>query len=163
MCACTRPTFCIHLVRSEVYGLSASVACAIQRFNAAMILENIYQASKPMAASEPSYHAPSHDAVLLSSQPSIHRTYMRASRIHPTPNSTCGSAISDLDVIVGSSQSSVVEFVPTLPAEKVSVNVQAEANSAVRLMRTVSVCSENNSRSARSTFVVDNRRSVSVC
>ena len=129
-----------------------------------MILENIYQASKPQAASAPSYHAPSHAAVPLSAQPVLHRTYMRASRVGD-PNidrsSTCGNArigaISDLDAVADVSfQSPSVEFVPLLPPDNESMkfNVQASAGSEsnVRL------------RAVRSTFVaVDHRRSMSVC
>jgi hypothetical protein len=59
-----------------------------------------------------------------------------------------------------------VEFVPLLPPDNESMNVQASAGSEsnVRLIRSLSVASENNARAVRSTFVaVDHRRSMSVC
>lgn len=139
------------------YGLSAaSVACAIQRYNAAMILENIHQASKPAAATAPSYHAPNHQAIPLSSTPIVHRTFMHTSRIHPThrSNSARLSAISDAIIVEPElSESSSVEFVPRLPVDNESVNVPASATSVVSddafIVRVVSV--DDDARSVRST------------
>ena len=76
-----RPTvFTTYEIRS---GLFASVGCAIQRYNARMILENIHQSAKPAAATAPSYHAPSHVALVpLSSHPPPHRTFMHSSRVN---------------------------------------------------------------------------------
>lgn len=151
------------------YGLSASIACAIQRFNAAMILENINQAAKPHAASAPSYHAPSHVVVPLSSYPPSHHTFMHRSRICPDAsiNSQSRDSISviseDLfdEDVHSHSDSSIVQLLANVHDNdgNDSMNVQA-SSSSVRLARSLSVALSESGRTARSTFAVDNRVSV---
>jgi hypothetical protein len=167
------------------YGLHASIACAIQRFNAAMILENIHQASLPPAQSAPTYHAPTHDAVLplsssSSSSTSSRRPCVRRSRIHdPTHTSILvddarlsqSSAISVSSASPSSDLSDSVHFVPVLPADDESMNVQPSRStsaSTVKLVRalsmSMSVASEGSMRSVHSCFADNNHviRSSSV-
>ena len=157
------------------YGVTAAVACAIQRFNAAMILMNIHQASLPSAHTAPdqhvhaSQHAPS---IPLSSEPDVHRTYVRADRavrLNSQPHTQVVSQLS-IDSISGVPNADVAvdlgvnpsmhRFTRTLTGASTNdeyVDVVASMRrSSVSLTRAYSVSiDENAARSVRGTFAVE--------
>jgi hypothetical protein len=114
------------------YGLRASIACAIQRFNAAMILENIYQASLPAAPTAPTYHMHASDvqpvepSVSLSSVPDVQRPCVRsdrAARLNSQPLTQLSSQLS-IDSISGEPNSDE-EVVVVVDVASLSVNALA--------------------------------------
>jgi hypothetical protein len=146
------------------YGLGAAVACAIQRYNAAMILENINQAAQPAAQTAPTYHATNHHQLPLSSTSTVRRTHVHRSAVRPVDTQLdAQSAISDVDVSLGLSRSSSAQSVTFLPpvVDVASVSVPARlTSSTLSLVRALSVDAIGSGRSVRSTFSVDNRSSM---
>ena len=152
------------------YGLGASIACAIQRYNAAMILENIAQAAHPAAHTAPTYHAPNHQLQPLSSTYINRRSKSTIHRVRPVDTQLVDSndIISDsaeLEVSLGLSETSssisersvLFEAEMNDAAESMSMSVQGRTSSNLSLVRALSVASEGGARSVTSTFAVDNR------
>jgi hypothetical protein len=172
------------------YGLSASIACAIQRFNAEMILENIRQAALPSAytaptnpLTQPSQYASS---VPLSTDPVVNRTFVRASRAarlnsQSLPQESSQSSIISISGVDSQAveadllaNSLMPQFTRTMTGlssmhdhlDDVVVDAHLIRRSSMCMSRafSVSVDSESeNDRSVRSTFaVVHNSLSLAV-